>query len=751
MSPGTSSSTGPSPRKARWSWFPYVIKLQDTYSVRLGYKSTRGKVSEFSAAKENGSTKIPFDTPVLCQYTMATESGESFPVMQVTSKRREVRQLRMNHLNCFEAGNNNAFSRRVSAMVVDKREELLAQFLTLLSYSKDFSSHREDVHTDEGEELDDVIDNDGLLSSEDMKNEYGMFRRAAIESAKIVDRQRADIRQYLTIKRKADGSASGGTGPKKSELTVVKEKERKELEDETGLEKEYQKSYIGFAHIPLENIEIAPDLVNNLNEINVDVIVQSIIDKYDPAQAIPVICPEDNQEAFDIKKHANHHKFVAVQKIHLVAAFKKLDKEGKFATLRGHSRRTVPCYVLNISGSGLIHYGNMRANDIGSQFSRETMPQDLLRTFYALSSKEGSESAQKVIDRMASLAKIGLKEISALKKLCNWTNPNLAALMEVLSWYERYESMDPKPKGYQQSLAQGKKMIMPRVLFRQLGKINEQFFFENYQKILKNESSLKTCLDDFELCNKMDKVTAALSMLAEYKPYENLKLEYPGKFEFENLKHFFGADIKKDGVKNKEAIELQIYFEKVVHGQDEDKLSVHIVQFQELTLLLEDQILESYPTVIIDVNKDIRSETDAVLDLLQRRVLVKTKEQATIALFPTEECQFRALSSLRNSGIVDMKVKPLFFNGYAHESGDFTENLRCGVLFGSFAIISPLNMYYDSLSDIHEIILKICPDGSNIAFVSGSAAQLTCLSSKGVKIEQANASDLLCSLVLDTL
>ena len=102
------------------------------------------------------------------------------------------------------------------------------------------------------------------------------------------------------------------------------------------------------------------------------------------------------QSVVDLKDVKNA-KFVVVQKIHSVIAFKKLDREGKFTKLVSHKNGTIPCYVLRMSSTGLIHYGNQRANDIQHQFSRKTLPQDLIRTFHSLSSKDGKADSLKIV------------------------------------------------------------------------------------------------------------------------------------------------------------------------------------------------------------------------------------------------------------------------------------------------------------------------------------------------------------------
>ena len=92
-SPG--SCLSPSPRKPRSSWFLFVTKLEETYDVHIGYKNSKGGVSEFSCSNSNVSVKIPFGTPVKCEFSTVKEGEESFGEFQVTSRRREFKKFKL--------------------------------------------------------------------------------------------------------------------------------------------------------------------------------------------------------------------------------------------------------------------------------------------------------------------------------------------------------------------------------------------------------------------------------------------------------------------------------------------------------------------------------------------------------------------------------------------------------------------------------------------------------------------------------
>ena len=53
---------------------------------------------------------------------------------------------------------------------------------------------------------------------------------------------------------------------KTSQAAVVNEKERGELEDKEGIEKEYQKSFVDLANLPLDKITISSELEAKINK-----------------------------------------------------------------------------------------------------------------------------------------------------------------------------------------------------------------------------------------------------------------------------------------------------------------------------------------------------------------------------------------------------------------------------------------------------------------------------------------------------
>jgi hypothetical protein len=465
MAPGP-AGVCPDAKRPRNAWFLRVTKILGTAQLEIGYKSTRGDESPFSNSKPGTAAKVPFGPPVKCEYSRKKVGDDDVGEFKFTNKRRETALFRESVLNNFNVSNGvNILSKRITSLVVDKKQKLLALFLSLLPHTSGFVHHREEFHDENGFSLDgsgiqegDLINNGGTLK------QFLELVDAALKSAVVVDAevmQNNPISNFFQVgqKRSQDNSSQS---KKKSKVQIRTENEDKEIEDETGLEKEYQRSYLGLAEIPLENISVAPELKSQINIIRVHTVVGSMR-KYDPSLSVLVVCPEDFNNPVDLTDVKNV-KFHCIQKIHTLEAFHQLDKDGKFTKLTGHSMRTVICYVIKTNSSGLVHYGHLRPTSIETQFLKKIFPQHILHIFHSLSS-DGSVNSRKVVERIARLCRIGANEATAISKLCKWSKEAFSALIEVIELFEKYETLDVKPSGHQGRLARGEKLPMTNKLF----------------------------------------------------------------------------------------------------------------------------------------------------------------------------------------------------------------------------------------------------------------------------------------------
>ena len=254
-------------------------------------------------------------------------------------------------------------------------------------------------------------------------------------------------------------------------------------------------------------------------------------------------------------------------------------------------------------------------------------------------------------------------------------------------------------------------------------------------KILNSESSLKCCLDEFENLNKVEKVSSILSVIAEYKSYEDIKREHPGKFLPDKLKEYVGADIK-NGEKNEEAKQLDKYYKRVI-GDESGVGNTKVEVYNDLgRLFRENNWFEKFEIVIFHMSEENR---DICFDFVNNSLLSGC--QARVITFPSEAQQFEVLSYLRNQQLSKdplFKVFPLIFQSNAFPTGDICENIQFSVIFGNFVVLSPpLSMYYSNISCILNIVEKICPPKSNVAFISDLKSPLVQVHSETVSSDVA--------------
>jgi hypothetical protein len=65
------------------------------------------------------------------------------------------------------------------------------------------------------------------------------------------------------------------------------------------------------------------------------------------------------------------------------------------------------------------------------------------------------------------------------------------------------------------------------------------------------------------------------------------------------------------------------------------------------------------------------------------------------------------------------KAIPLLFHSKACSSGDISENIQFAVLFGNFSVLlPPISMYHSNITNLLNIVEKISPPKSTVAFIS---------------------------------
>ena len=669
----------------------------------------------------HGAVKVPWG-PSTCEYRVRRVENGTVKEFKFLNRRRETVCCDEMLLNNLDNGDGvTAFAQRVTAMCVGDKKKLLGNYLSLLQYAENFIFHNPSLNDPDGFSfdasgvtLDEIESNGGSL------DEFRKFVKVAEESATIVGSVKEGYSEMVSNggKRKA---AEVATKPvKMSKTATVLHNEKQELEDPDGLESKFSKSFLGAAWIPLDNISIAKDLMKT-NIFRVYKIMESFKARYDPSQTVLVVCPKKGEEVN--MPNVEEQEFTVVQKCHTLMAFKELDKTNEFETLPGHAERNVLVYVINTNSAALIHYGNARANDIARQHVRTLRPQDLLHIFKSLKEKDGSVNGLKVIERMAKHFRVGYNETTSLLKICKWSSPSLEGLVKVLEVYEVFESSDVKSSGRHTILLQrGEKLSMPNSLFNSLAKCEEKYIEEHFQSVISRDMSLQELVENNQRSIGLKKVALVLSQISGYQSIDKLNEKYNYKFNKFLLADFVGAEVNI-GKMNVQAKLLKKYYENVVNLSVENAKEQRFVLFEEvdsLETLVNSDIGSRFETIIVD----LKEENQNLCMFIINAILKSDKEQnAGVLIFPTEASQFEVMSFLRSHKITlsdNIKIMPvLFLKDKDDSTGDVTENVVFGIVFGKLVVANPpFKLLFGEKKQLSTLVSQLAALASSVAMLT---------------------------------
>ena len=721
------------PKRERNSFFLYVCNVLGTYELHVGYKTSKGDIVPLSNSKQCAKVKIPIGPPTECEFRVRNiASDEMIAEYKFTNSRRQSVALKDSLLNNVDFGINN-FTRKITGFTLEGKKKLLAIYLSLINFTGDFVHHRESIHDSNGFLLTgDGVTANSLLEAGGSIEDFEQFVELAKQSAPMDIAKNSDnafaevVKSIQSSKKRKAVSTDGAPVDNSKQLKLSKTQnmennERKELEDEEGLERAYQDSLCGVALVPLDNISVCPKMQLKINPFRVQYIKTSMMKRYNPALSVLVICPVNESKKIDVNKD----KFYVVQKVKCLLSFKEIDKSGDLVKLHGHRNRKVLCYVLDSNKAEIMQYANLTENYISGQFASRTVPQDILHHFLCLTVEDSSVKALKVVQRMCNLCCIRPEECTALERICKWSREGFATFMAVLEKFESYQTKDIKGARLALRISRGLKLNLPNILLRLLGKVSEKYFLEHKDQVLNQTLSLRELAENYQELLEVEKVLKVLSKIAQFVPVETLQTLHPGKFEGEIMIEYIGA-VFDDKVKNQKTIELEKYYEFVISNPVVEIFAkpIQFVVFEEVNKILEDEDnLAGLDMIIYNIETVTKENINNVFTCILGGD--KTFHTALL-LFPSELDYYEIISFLRSqstntSMIKHFEIVPLLFNK-ALDNGDgkkIAENIQYGLLFGKFIVLkSPLMVHYNDTSQIIKVIESICPSGGRIGLVS---------------------------------
>ena len=744
-------------KRPRNSYFFHIFRVSGVFQLHAGYKTTKLVLRPLSLSKPEANVKIPFGPVSSCAHrTKNLGSDEEISEFKLSNNRRQDIAFKDTLLNNMQLG-DNSFNKLVTSLSTGKgNRKALALYISLINRSEEFIYHKEGVHAKNGFFLDDSSVDEQLRDVGGSIDELMEFIISARESALEVYDQENALDLFRTnlkhpLKRKIEYSKSPNLKENSgmasemnddslnetSRLTKVKYIEvceRKELEDGDGLEKVFQSSFCGLGQIPIDNIEIPPQLETIVasNTDRVEFIKTSIRKRYNPASSTLVVCPVNLPlKMIDVngtrKIDFKNQKFYVVQKIKCLKAFKDLDEVGEFSKLYGHKSREVLCYVLRSNASEVIQFGNLKDNLVSGQFARKTAPQDLFHHFHCLMTRDINIKAFKVVERMCRLCCIGPEETTAIKRICRWSINGFQTFMKILEEFESYKTADvSSAQGIALRISKGEKLNLSNSILRQLGKCPESYFLENCKSVSNGAISLKELVANHQKIIGIEKVYMVLCKIADYQPIETLKRLHPGKFDENVMKEYVGA-VFSDQVKNSKTNDLEKYFNFVINCPAdvsyEKAVEFKTVQgveevFEDLDLLIHADL------IVFNVGELDLITIKRIVDLIRDGNKVF---HAAIFLFPTERDYFKILCAIRNASDDDdgddmdeeLQIWPLIFNKQVQSRDKFLNNVQHGFIFGKFMVLKPpLLSLYSDVSMLCNVVQSICPSGSRVLSLS---------------------------------
>ena len=473
----TLSSKATSPRVG---WFLPIINLGGTLEVNLGWKAYDKSLSFYSTASRSSTVKPPWGPIVSVDYHQTTnnrkESGMYFKFM---NEGGESRNFKADVFDIMVSGVNE-FTQKCQFLVVEKRAKLLSLYLTLLVKKKGFMRHRPDLHREDGLPLDNPeaeVVAANLRKHGGSLEDFISFATAAQDNALLVVEDRHEALKQLrggsssadkSKKRKKQDQA-GAPKPKMTKAEVMADDTKAELENESGLEKSFSSCYLGKADVHLDNICLSKKIVLPISDINVKNIINSMRSRFDPSFIRLVLCPAD-ESRFD-PQQLRGNSYHVVQGCHSYLALKSLDETGELASMTGLQFKIIPCIIINTTDPALLNYGNSRANDLASKFSKKPQIQDLVYVLQSLINHYVDvPRALETIMRYAKSLAFSSEDMTALRKVGEWSAGLLEKLVLALQLFEKYQTKDATVKGNHGRLLRGEKMPMPKVLFYRLSK-----------------------------------------------------------------------------------------------------------------------------------------------------------------------------------------------------------------------------------------------------------------------------------------
>ena len=267
-------------------------------------------------------------------------------------------------------------------------------------------------------------------------------------------------------------------------------------------------------------------------------------------------------------------------------------------------------------------------------------------------------------------------------------------------------------------------MPVSNKLINKLSKVDENYFVAGCGKILEKKTSLKSLVDDYEIVAGMKKVAAVLSVVAKHKSYETIQQQFPGKFEFDKLEPFIGAEVK-EGKMNESASRLKKYYNAVVSDSDSPSPDIDMVEFKDfddLKELKESGVFAKFDTILLVLGKLKKETAEVCLAIADLVINSPETYKSAIIVFPSEDLYFQFMWYIRGkdtSLIAKFDAETLLISCKSKKHQDIEENVSFGAMIGkNISFKFPIKRNQSNIANLKDVIESISPPGASRLLVS---------------------------------
>ena len=707
----------------RIAWCFEALKVGESLELHIFKRKHDGDIVLYSPSGARSETKVPFGRIVKCTFVTGINSKtklatESF---EITNEDNRKGVFDIEILNMF-LKEQNPFTAKCGQLLVDKKYQLLAKYFSLLVHSRQFSQHNQDVHTAEGF-LKDGNGNQAadLIQLRGSVQEYGEILSLAEQYAGLSEKPSKPRKRKIT-----EFFGPENLPVKKLTKSAAIEKTfEEELNNDLGVEKLHSLAFLGRADIPIKNLSVSPLLGIPIDQTRVSSIQKSMKEIFNPAKATLTVSPVDGSNV-DLK-NIHEQKFHVVHGVHSFLAMQNLHAKGLYSKLLGVKNDCVLSFVVNLPSQAAGHnYANVRNNQIDSKHPGKPGIHTLVYIYKKLKQEyHDANQATEAIESIARLMRAPAEDLSAIRKICFWSDEALKILVEVLTRYEKYATLDAFEQNSSGSMKSGKPLKLNKEVFRKIAKCDVKFFVQNAKSILDKEASLITVIEESEKAFDKEKAKSSLLQLSQYKDIATVSVRYPDKFTPEIMKKYAGAEVMGKN-RNNAGDRLESYYKSVVNDKEENvKGAVDVEEYKDIRDVTSN-LLESYDIVVLNFKKLYEDYVQYVIDAAATTL---RDTFAVLILTASGADQKKVLSMTKvweeKEGF---SVTQVFFQKDTPSEGnfEFIENVDHSVLLGKVKnhgenIPVLLDNLEDSLTDL---LSKLCPRIAKLAVILGPKSSI---------------------------